>query len=50
MPGQYGNEKVTIQNLEIAKVDVERNLLLVKGAIPGAKGGLVTICSAVKAN
>ena len=49
MPGQYGNEKVTIQNLEIAKVDAERNLLYVKGAIPGAKGGLVTICTAVKA-
>ena len=49
MPGQYGNEKVTIQNLEIAKVDAERNLLLVKGAIPGAKGSVVTICSAVKA-
>jgi len=49
LPGQYGNEKVTIQNLEIAKVDVERNLLYVKGAIPGAKGGLVTICTAVKA-
>ena len=49
MPGQYGNEKVTIQNLEIAKVDVERNLLLVKGAIPGAKGSVVTICSDVKA-
>ncbi|MBQ7453173.1 MAG: 50S ribosomal protein L3 [Clostridia bacterium] len=50
LPGQYGNEKVTIQNLEIAKVDVERNLLLVKGAIPGAKGSVVTISSAVKAN
>ena len=49
LPGQYGNEKVTIQNLEIAKVDAERNLLYVKGAIPGAKGGLVTICTAVKA-
>lgn len=49
MPGHYGNEKVTIQNLEIAKVDVERNLLLVKGAIPGAKGSIVTIYSAVKA-
>ena len=49
LPGQYGNEKVTIQNLEIAKVDTERNLLLVKGAIPGAKGSIVTICSAVKA-
>lgn len=49
LPGQYGNEKVTIQNLEIAKVDTERNLLLIKGAIPGAKGSIVTICSAVKA-
>ena len=49
LPGQYGNEKVTIQNLEIAKVDTDRNLLLVKGAIPGAKGSVVTICSAVKA-
>ena len=48
MPGHYGNEKVTIQNLEIAKVDKERNLLLVKGAIPGPKGSIVTICSAVK--
>ncbi len=48
MPGQYGNEKVTIQNLEIAKVDTDRNLLLVKGAIPGPKGSIVTICSAVK--
>ena len=50
LPGQYGNEKVTIQNLEIAKVDIERNLLLIKGAIPGAKGSVVTIASAVKAN
>ena len=49
LPGQYGNEKVTIQNLEIARVDTERNLLLIKGAIPGAKGSIVTICSAVKA-
>lgn len=48
MPGQYGNEKVTIQNLEIAKVDAERNLLLIRGAVPGAKGGLVIIKSAVK--
>lgn len=49
MPGDWGDEKVTIQNLEIAKVDVDRNLILIKGAIPGAKGGIVTICSAVKA-
>ena len=49
MPGQYGNEKVTIQNLEIARVDAERNLLFIKGAIPGAKGSVVTVRSAVKA-
>ena len=48
MAGQYGNERVTIQNLEIAKVDAERNLLLIKGAIPGAKGSLVFVKSAVK--
>lgn len=48
MPGQYGNEQVTIQNLEIAKVDTDRNLLLIRGAIPGAKGGLVVVKSAVK--
>ena len=48
MAGQYGNERVTIQNLEIAKVDVDRNLLLIKGAIPGAKGSLVFVKSAVK--
>ena len=49
LPGQWGDEKVTIQNLEIAKVDADRNLILIKGAIPGAKGSVVTICSAVKA-
>ena len=48
MPGQYGVERVTIQNLEIVKVDEERNLLLIKGAIPGAKGGIVTIADSVK--
>ncbi len=48
MAGQYGNERVTIQNLEIAKVDAERNLLLIKGAIPGANGNLVFVKSAVK--
>jgi large subunit ribosomal protein L3 len=50
MPGQYGNDKVTIQNLEVVKVDEVRNVLLVKGAVPGNKGGLVIIKSAVKAN
>ncbi len=49
MPGQYGNERVTVQNLEIVKVDTQRNVLLVKGAIPGAVGGIVTISKSVKA-
>lgn len=48
MPGHYGNEKVTIQNLQIVKVDADRNVLLIKGAIPGATGAIVTIKSAVK--
>ncbi len=48
MPGQYGVERVTIQNLEVVKVDAERNLLLIKGAIPGSKGGIVTIADSVK--
>lgn len=43
MGGRMGNEKVTVQNLEIVRVDVENNLLLIKGAIPGPKKGLVTI-------
>ncbi len=45
-----GSEQVTIQNLEIAKVDVERNLLLIKGNVPGAKKSFVKITSAIKAN
>ena len=48
MPGQYGHENVTIQNLEIVKVDVARNALLIKGAIPGPRGGYVTIADSVK--
>lgn len=48
LPGHYGNEQVTIQNLDIARVDAERNLILVKGAIPGPKNGLVYIKSAIK--
>ena len=48
MPGQYGNERVTIQNLEIVKVDTARNVLLIKGAIPGPKGGIVTVTDSVK--
>ena len=49
LPGHMGVEKVTIQNLEVVKVDAEQNLILVKGAVPGSKGGLVTVRNAVKA-
>lgn len=49
MPGQYGNERVTIQNLEIVKVDADRNLLLIKGNVPGSKGAILTIKQSVKA-
>ena len=49
MPGQTGNVRVTVQNLEIVKVDVENNLLLVKGSVPGPKKCLVTIKESVKA-
>ncbi len=48
MPGQYGNERVTIQNLEIVKVDADRNLLLIKGNVPGSKGAILTIRQSVK--
>lgn len=48
MAGRMGNEKTTVQNLEVVKVDGERNLLLIKGAIPGPKGGIITIKEAVK--
>ncbi|MCF6094798.1 50S ribosomal protein L3 [Microaerobacter geothermalis] len=48
LPGRMGGEKVTVQNLEIVKVDKERNLLLVKGAIPGPRNSYVTIKSTVK--
>ena len=50
MPGQMGNKKITIQNLEVVRVDAENNLLLVKGSVPGPKKCLVTIKEAVKAN
>jgi len=50
MAGQMGNERVTIQNLEIVKVDVENNLILVKGSVPGPKKALVTLKETVKAN
>ncbi len=48
MPGQYGHEKVTIQNLKVVKVDKARNVLLIRGAVPGPKGGLVTVKETVK--
>ena len=50
MPGQMGNKRITIQNLEVVRVDAENNLLLVKGSVPGPKKSLVTIKEAVKAN
>jgi large subunit ribosomal protein L3 len=49
MAGRSGNEQVTIQNLEVAGVDTERNLLLVKGAVPGANGRVVMVRNAAKA-
>ena len=48
LPGHMGAEKVTVQNLEVVKVDAENNLIAVKGAIPGPKNGIVTICDCVK--
>ncbi|MGI6177600.1 MAG: 50S ribosomal protein L3 [Eubacterium sp.] len=47
-PGRMGREKVTVQNVELVKVDTDRNLLLVKGAVPGGKGGLLRVRYAVK--
>ena len=49
MSGQYGHEKVTVQNLEVVSVDVERNLLLIKGALPGANESLLVIRDSIKA-
>lgn len=48
MPGRMGGERVTVQNLEVVRVDMERNLLLVKGSVPGPKNSFVTIKTAVK--
>ena len=48
MPGHMGSVQVTVQNLEVVKVDAENNLLLVKGAVPGPKKALVTIKESVK--
>ena len=49
MAGQYGNEQVTVLNLKVAKIDAEKNIIAVRGAIPGAKNGIVFIRDSVKA-
>ena len=49
LPGHMGVDKVTVQNLEVVQVMPEQNLILIRGAVPGAKGGLVTVRNAVKA-
>jgi len=49
MAGQYGHEQVTVLNLAVAKIDAEKNIIAVKGAIPGPKGGIVFVRNAVKA-
>lgn len=48
LPGRMGTDKVTVQNLEVVKIDTERNLLLIKGAIPGPNNGYVVVKSTVK--
>ena len=48
MPGHTGSERVTVQNLIVAKVDAENNLIAIRGAVPGPKGGTVVICNSVK--
>ena len=48
MAGQYGNEQVTVLNLDVAKIDAEKNIIAVKGAVPGARGGIVFIRNTVK--
>lgn len=48
MPGHMGAETVTVQNLEVVKVDAENNLIAIKGAVPGPKGGTVTITNSIK--
>jgi len=49
LPGHYGVDRVTVQNLEVVKVDAERNLLAIKGAVPGPRGGLLLVKNSVKA-
>jgi large subunit ribosomal protein L3 len=48
LPGRMGNQKVTVQRLTIIRVDAERNLLLIKGAVPGPKGGCLVVRDTVK--
>ena len=48
MPGQYGNERVTVLNLRVAKVLDESNIVLVEGGVPGSRNGIVTVRGAVK--
>lgn len=49
LPGRMGSDKVTVQKLQVVRVDAERNLLLIRGAVPGPRGGLVTVRNSVKA-
>ena len=48
MPGQHGGRRVTVQNLQVVEVDVERNIIMVRGAVPGAKNGALLLRDAVK--
>ena len=48
MPGHLGAETVTVQNLQVVKVDAENNLIALRGAVPGPKGGVVVISNSVK--
>jgi len=48
LPGRMGGERITVQNLEIVRVDADRNVLLIKGNVPGAKKSLIEIKTAVK--
>lgn len=49
MPGRVGGKRVTVQNLKVVRVDKDRNLIIVRGAVPGPRGGLVTVKNSVKA-
>jgi len=48
LPGQYGAERVTVQNLEVIRVETGQNMLAIRGAVPGPRGGLLTIKRSVK--